>query len=195
LFPATPVIPSIADGVVEPRPSLPLTASVKRFAPDDEAIESRLLFPATPVIPSIADGVVEPRPSLPLIPRLRRLTPVEDATVNGLTVVVPCTKKVEVGVEEPTPTLPLAAIWKREAPEEEETANAELDPAVPRTLNVTVEEVALIPTTTPLSISVDVPRVVEVNQRVANPKAPPEIELAESPSVDVATHLVEVPVA
>lgn len=100
-----------SDGVVTPSPSLPLAPSVRKLAPDEEAIERRLL-PLVPVIASIADGVVDPSPSLPLMPRLSILVPVLEATANGLTVVVPCTKKVDVGVDEPTPTFPAASTVK-----------------------------------------------------------------------------------
>ena len=68
-----------------------------------------------------------------------------------------------------------------------------LRPEDPRRLKVTADEVAPMPATTPLSMRVDVPTVVAVNHRVANPAAPP-VSDAESPRDDVATHLVEVPV-
>jgi hypothetical protein len=60
-------------------------------------------------------------------------------------------------------------------------------------LNANVDDVALIPATVPLSRRVEVPRVVDVNHRVANPVVPPETT-AVIPSVEVATHLVVVPV-
>jgi hypothetical protein len=45
-----------------------------------------------------------------------------------------------------------------------------------------------------LSIRVEVPRVVDVSQRVAYPKAPPVTPALVRPSDDVATHDVDVPV-
>ena len=56
-----------------------------------------------------------------------------------------------------------------------------------------VDDVALMPVTEPSSMSVDVPIVVAVIQRTAYPRAPPESEDA-SPRLEVATHLVVVPV-
>ena len=52
----------------------------------------------------------------------------------------------------------------------------------------------MIPRTEPLSIKVEVPRVLEVNQRVAHPKAPPVMVEAEILSDEVDTHSVEVAV-
>ena len=55
---------------------------------------------------------------------------------------------------------------KSDVPVEEATLNGLVEGA-PCTLKVKEDEVALIPVTIPLSIKVDVPRVVGVNQRVA----------------------------
>ena len=108
---------------------------------------------------------------------------------------VPATPRVYPGVVDPIPTLPLAKIVNIDTPVEEATLNGlravEVDDC---TLKANVDDVALIPATVPLSRSVDVPRVVAVNQRVANPRAPPDTPEAVTPSVDVATHRVEVPV-
>ena len=52
------------------------------------------------------------------------------------------------------------------APEEDATANGLAEP-LPWTLKVTVDDVALIPATVPLSRSVDVPSVVAERNRVA----------------------------
>jgi hypothetical protein len=55
-----------------------------------------------------------------------------------------------------------------EAPVDEATLNGLSTVEVELcTLKAKVEEVALIPVTVPLSIRVEVPKVVEVNQRVA----------------------------
>ena len=106
----------------------------------------------------------------------------------------PATPRRYAGVVEPIPTLPLAKIVKSEAPVDEATLKGlsgdEVDDC---TLNVKVDDVALTPSTAPLSIREDVPRVVEVSQRVANPIAPPVRE-DDRPRDDVATHCVDVPV-
>ena len=180
------------DGDVDESPNLPFVANVKRLAPDDDAIERRLLLPAAPVIASMADGVVEPRPSLPLTPRLSMLTPVDEATANGLTVVVPRTRNVEDGVVEPIPTLPSASTVKYCTLLDDATANG-LSVVVPRTRNPIVEDVPLTPDTTALSIRVPIPKVLADTQRDINPVVPPETE-AVMLSDDVATQRVDVPV-
>jgi hypothetical protein len=95
----------------------------------------------------------------------------------------------------PTPTFPLDRIVNIDAPVEDATLNGlravEVDDC---TLKAKVDEVALIPATTPLSRRVEVPRVVAVNQRVAKPVEPPKTPLLVRPRVLVATHLVVVPV-
>jgi hypothetical protein len=144
------------------------------------------------VIPSIADGVVEPSPKRLLIPRVSILTPVLDATANGLTVVVPWTKRVETGVEEPIPTLPVVVIVMYCVPEDDATANG-LRVVVPWTRKAVVADVALIPETVPLSRRVPMPRVLLFTQRAMNPFVPPATD-AVMLSVEVATHLVDVPV-
>ena len=88
---------------------------------------------------------------------------------------------------------PVCDTERSEVPVDDATLNG-LTPAAPCTLKVTVDEVALIPATVPLSRSVEVPRVVVVNQRVAKPVCPPVTPEEVTPSVDVATHLVVVPV-
>ena len=77
------------------------------------------------------------------------------------------------------------------APVEDEIVNG-LVPAVPRMLKVTVDEVALMPATVPLSAKRLFVRDVGDVQRARNPLIPPE--RLEIPSVDVATQRVEVPV-
>ena len=67
--PRVPATPRLYPGVVEPIPSLPLAARVRRLRPDDDAIERRLLLPASPVIDSAADGVVDPTPKRPFEPK------------------------------------------------------------------------------------------------------------------------------
>ena len=52
----------------------------------------------------------------------------------------------------------------------------------------------MIPATIPLSRSVEVPRVLAVNQREAKPREPPVIVLAAMLSDDVETQRVDVPV-
>ena len=87
---------------------------------------------------------------------------------NGLVPPEPRTERDAIGVEEPMPTLPLARILRNEVPEEDATLNGlRLDVEVACTLKTNDDDVALIPVKTPLSISVEVPSVVDVSQRVA----------------------------
>ena len=137
---------------------------------DEEALPRVVCPPTVRVV-----AVVVARVEVPVTPR------------------VPTTPRRYAGVDDPIPTFPFCRIVKREVPVEEATLNG-LIPADPCTLKVTVEEVAFMPATVPLSKRVEVPRVVEVNQRVAKPRAPPDTPDEVSPKVDVATHLVEVPV-
>ncbi len=63
---------------------------------------------------------------------------------------------------------PLARIVKRDVPVDDATLNGlRLEVEVARTLKTNDEDVALTPVKTPLSMSVDVPRVLAVIQRVA----------------------------
>ena len=103
---------------------------------------------------------------------------------------LPATVSLSVGVVDPIPMFPLARIFIYEIPDEEATLNGLSAVDVEDcTLKAYEDDVALIPANDPLSRSVDVPRVVAVNQRVAKPIAPPVIEVAE-----LVTHLVLVPV-
>jgi hypothetical protein len=65
--------------------------------------------PVTLKVPPTArrdPGVVDPIPTFPLASTVKSVLPVEEATVNGLSDPVPCTKKVEVLlVVVPTPIL------------------------------------------------------------------------------------------
>jgi hypothetical protein len=154
------------------------------------------LLPATPVIPSIADGVVVPIPSLPLEPKLNMRAFVEEEIANAYGFVdVPRIERIAIGVVvPPIPTLPLASTVKSEAPVEEATLNGlRLDVDVACTLKAKLDDVALIPANTPLSTSVEVPRVLFVSQRVANPIVPPDTA-PTIPSDDVETHCVDDPV-
>jgi hypothetical protein len=165
----------------------------RRGTPVDDAIVTGFT-PAVPVREKVDTGVDDPTPNLPLEPKVNMRAPVEDAIANGYWVVeVPRIARVAIGVVvPPIPTLPLLRTVRIVAPVEDATRNG-LTPAAPCTLKVTVDEVALIPDTVPLSRRVEVPRVEAVNQRVAKPRAPP-VRDAVIPSVDVATHLVVVPV-
>ena len=144
---------------------------------------------ATPKAP-----VDEPVESV-VCPDTARFVIVVEASVEvPVTPSVPATPSVYPGVDDPIPTLPLASTERKEAFDEEATLKMVLvDPATPRTLKATVEEVALTPRTVPLSIRVEVPRVVAESQRVAYPNAPP-VRLLPIPSDDVDTHCVLVPV-
>ena len=89
---------------------------------------------------------------------------------------------------------PVVLILKSEAPEDDATLNG-LRVEVPCTLKVYVEEVALIPSTVPLSKSEEVASAVGEIKRAMYPACPPVTpEPLLSPSVEVATHSVEVPV-
>jgi hypothetical protein len=100
----------------------------------------------------------------------------------------------KAGVDDPIPTNPFLRIVNIETPVEEATLNGlsavEVDDC---TLKENKDDVALIPVTVPLSKNVEVPTDVADNQRVAKPRVPP---LSEDtiPNVEVATHLVDVPV-
>jgi hypothetical protein len=169
---------------------------LNQLAPDDDAtVKILAISPAVPLMDSLDPGVEDPIPSLPLEPKLNISAPVEDAIARAYGVVeVPRTVRVAIGVVvPPIPMLPFARTVKILAPVEEDTING-LVPAVPLRLKVTVDDVALIPSTVPLSMSVEVPRVVGESQRVAHPNAPPERE-ETIPREEVATHLVDVPVA
>jgi hypothetical protein len=91
-------------------------------------------------------------------------------------------------------TIPVLVMPKSVAPDDDATLNGfRLDVEVACTLKTYEEEVALIPATTPLSTSVEVPSVVADSQRVAYPKRPPDSD-PEIPREDVAVHLVDVPI-
>jgi hypothetical protein len=86
-----------------------------------------------------------------------REEPVAEATVKiGVVVfkarLVPCTTNMAVGVEEPTPILWSGLTTNRDVPVEEAMLKMSLAPALPWRLKVTVEEVALMPATVPLSL-------------------------------------------
>ena len=81
---------------------------------------------------------------------------------------------------------------KSDVPVEDATLNG-LTPERPCTLKVTVDDVALIPATVPLSRRVEVPSVVAESQRVAKPVEPPVRDEA-IPRDYVATQRVDVPV-
>jgi hypothetical protein len=155
-----------------------------------------------PAIWSLSVGAVTPRPILPAAVILNTdvvapTADVEDDTSkrslsepNGCMI-----EKRAEGVVVPTPTFPLARIVKSEDPDDEATLKSpRLEVDVAWMLKTKLDEVALIPVNTPLSMSVEVPRVVEVSQRVAYPNAPPCTVVAASPRDDVATHFVLVPV-
>jgi hypothetical protein len=83
-------------------------------------------------------------------------------------VVLPAMTRRSVGVVVPRPMNPRAVTAKSDTPDDEATLNGSR--AVDDedcTLNAKAVDVPLIPATVPLSIKVDVPRVVAVSQRVA----------------------------
>ena len=136
-------------------------------------------------------GVVDPIPTLPLASTLRMVAPVDDAIAKRSLVVVPTILSIATGVVDPIPTLPLTPTSKSGTPVLEATMNGSSAP-VPCTTNDVPDDVAFTPATTPLSRRDPVPRVVELVNRATNPLVPLNAEA--NPSVDVATHLVEVPV-
>jgi hypothetical protein len=134
-------------------------------------------------------GVVVPIPTLPFASTLKSVAPVDDARTKRSFVVVPTTESIATGVDEPTDTLPLTPTSKSETPVLEATMNGSSDP-VPCTRKLVVADVALTPATVPLSIDTPILCVVGEVHRARNPVVPPVIP---RPSVDVATHLVDVP--
>jgi hypothetical protein len=79
------------------------------------------------------------------------------------------------------------------APVEDATENAVAEPAFPCTLKVIIDEVAFTPATVPLSRKSPIPSVPGADQRAKNPLVPPE-RVPVILRLEVATHLVEVPV-
>lgn len=128
---------------------------------------------------------------------MNHCAPDDDATVKRLAIddVAPTIVNLDDGDDEPTPILPLAKIVRSPIPDDDATWNGlTFCVDVACTLKTNDEDVALIPVTTPLSNSDEVPRVFVVNQRVAYPNVPPATPDAVTPRVDVATHFVDVPV-
>jgi hypothetical protein len=75
---------------------------------------------------------------------------------------------VNAGVDDPIPTFPLERIVNIDTPVDEATLNGLRGVDVELcTLKAKVEDVALTPSTVPLSRSVEVPSVDEVSQRDA----------------------------
>jgi hypothetical protein len=97
---------------------------------------------------------------------VRRVDPDEDAITRGFTPLLPVRESEADGVDVPIPTFPFWRIVKSDVPVEDATLNGSV-PALPCTLNVYEEDVALIPNTVPLSIRVEVPSVVGVSHLVA----------------------------
>jgi hypothetical protein len=112
--------------------------------------------------------VVEEMPILPLDEMLNQLVPDEDATVKIFEVspAVPLIASLDDGADDPIPMFPFWRIVKSCVPVDDATENG-LTPALPCTLKEIVEEVALIPATTPLSIRDEVPSVLADTHRVA----------------------------
>ena len=83
-------------------------------------------------------------------------------------VILPATCSLSVGADTPIPMLPPARTVKSDCPVEDATLNgfSGVDDEL-CTLRAKLDEDALTPRTTPLSMRVEVPTVVLVNQRVA----------------------------
>jgi hypothetical protein len=139
-------------------------------------------------------GVLDPIPTRPFEAMLNHCAPDDEATVKILLrdPDVPVIERLDPGVVDPIPTLPFWRIVKSEVPVDDATLNG-LTPAVPCTLKVTVDEVALTPDTVPLSWKSPVDKVEAELQRASLPATPPERDEV-MPSVDVATQRVDVPV-
>ena len=83
-------------------------------------------------------------------------------------VMLPATWRRSVGAATPIPMLPPARTVKSDCPVEDATLNGLSGVDVELcTLRAKLDEDALTPRTTPLSMRVEVPTVVEVSQRVA----------------------------
>ena len=150
-----------------------------------------------PAIWSLSVGVFTPIPILPLEATLNHCALDDDAIVKRFSVfpAVPVIPSFDEGVVDPIPTLPFEDTLKNEALDEEATLRISfVEPDTPRILKATVEDVALIPATVPLSIIVPEPRVFAVTQRVIIPIVPPVIVEAAMLSDDVDTQRVDVPV-
>ena len=141
-------------------------AVVRVVCPVALIVEVKKLVAVSPVVDTLVSTEVEAKMLEVKVLRNRRVEePREkDTSVEG--VVLPAIWSLSVGEVTPIPTLPFWMMEKREVPVEDATLNG-LTPALPCTLKVTVEDVALTPRTDPLSISVEVPKVVAVSQRVA----------------------------
>jgi hypothetical protein len=142
-------------------------------APSEYAsVDSGIIFlndDVAAVTPKPYVGEVEPIPTRPFEPIKNNELLVEEATLKSGVVApeVPCTERSADGVVvAPIPVFPFARILNILVPVDEATVNGELLPAVPCTLNVIVDDVALIPDTVPLSRKVEVPTVVAESQRV-----------------------------
>ena len=103
---------------------------------------------------------------------------------------IPWRARRDEGVDEEIPTLPLLMIERSEVPVDDATVNG-LTPAVPCTLKVTVEDVALTPDTVPLSRKRPDDSAVAPVHRARKPGVPPERD--EIPRDEVATQRVDVP--
>jgi hypothetical protein len=141
--------------------------------------------------------VFTPIPILPLEEILNHCALDDEETVKRLSVspACPVSESTDEGVDDPIPTFPLEDTLKNEALDDEATLKISfVEPDTPRTLKAIVDDVAFTPSTVPLSMSVEVPSVVEVSQRVAKPTSPPVTPTLVRPSDVVATQRVEVPV-
>ena len=95
-------MPETVRAVLEAKPRVELVNV------EDAAVMLPLMY-VSPVTVRVRDAVVEPIPTLPFWRIAKRFAPVEEATENGFTPPVPCTKKVEVEVVAFTPvTVPLS---------------------------------------------------------------------------------------
>ena len=140
-------------------------SAVAEALPNEESDEKRLLV-VNPVDDPCVKSDVEAKVLVAKTFRKRRDEDPREklSVIDG--VMLPAIWRRSVGALTPIPTLPLARTLKSDEPEEDATLNG-LTPADPCTLSVKSDDVAFTPRTEPLSIKVEVPTVVAVNQRVA----------------------------
>ena len=120
-----PVIESIAFGVLDPIPTVPVGRIVKNGSPDDEAtVSTGFDWLALAWIDRLENGDVEPRPRLPFAPSVNRLSPVDEAIENRLLLpAAPVIESAAEGVEDPIPRRPLEPKLNMSDPVEDAIAN------------------------------------------------------------------------
>jgi hypothetical protein len=167
---------------------------IARRAVRDDAVPMRVVVPCTTRLALSKVGLVVPSKSDPRCVSVRRADPVDEAIRSGSVPARPTIDSDAIGVEDAIPIFPLDSTVKKEDPDEDATLNG-LTVGDACTLKEKVEDVALIPSTVPLSKRVEVPSVVGESHLVAKPNTPP---VTPAPPViprdEVDTQRVDVPV-